>query len=1324
MKRAVLSLAVLLAVVVFVSSCRDEQSPTAPELPVEPSLSLFHDPATERVSQLIEALYPKPVLYVLARIRWHSIQTLTAWGREYLAQRDARQFTGMAVRYAQWGMLLDPDGPGLPETTEEAVAELITRVYAYVGLTGSEAQEDNLEFFQEVFGEGDSGVGVIEPDQETVISTGNNWAALVAPAGATEEPVYITIDLLDEETCEVEGPLVQALGCWKIQRYPEGDFAEDVQVEICIADTDPSMAQADWDLLRVHEKDDATGAVRALPFVEPQTIDCTGFDPLAPSPSPGAAAVDTSGSLVAAVGSGLLNLLLPEPLAASFLQALRRPPRGLGGLTGSFSEFFGAVSDLEDIPVGTGPADTWEVQEPSTAVDLCREADPADCPAGSETSIQLSAVATGPGGTFPSPWDRVYFYHQPQDGSDLPTLIGQTSVPTITDAGGTRFYTWTATLEGQGLPGDPLDVFAVGARVGSEAFRTPANTNVTVVPSGVEPVLATRLVGAGGRFSCSLRSDGQAFCWGSNARGQLGDGTQTASAVPVSVSGGYTFESIYVGHDHACGLTASGTAYCWGGNASGQLGAGLPTAGEDNFSRIPVAVAGGHSFATMSLGLVNTCGVATDGVTYCWGGNAVGNLGNGTTGGQSNVPVPVVNSDALGFVAVTNGFFSTCALDANGSVFCWGDSGLFGNDPTGPDANTPVPAASGLALSSIQIANYYTCGIDGSAQVLCWGSGNASGEQGNGTFVAQPTPTTVVGGLSFEALDAQNDNSILGFTCGLTDTGDAWCWGSNREGQLGGTSSGTCIFNSEDYDCSSSPVAVAGSNSFASLAVGMTHACALGVDENVYCWGENNDGQLGDGTVNSSTAPVLVAEPSTTPGIGAIQVTPYVTTLTLLESTVQLTAEARDLFGNPLSPQPSFTWTSDNPGVAAVDASGLVTALSSGTAIIRVNGSNGAEGRTTVEVAIVDPVEAFRSAFGGGGRANSVVLGGLLTDEWGHSGTFPGRTEVDRRSILLGNLEVQAAYDGLNEARIALEWELSDVSSPRYPEGQLWMLAGYTSLFFAENWCSGVPLDDPAVGLSTADLLLRADQRFQAALDASPSTDVATAARVGLARVSLQRGDYAPAAATASTVPTGFAFDIVFPGSPGEVNAVYTLNTDQERITVSDAEGGNGLPFRSAGDPRVPWTLAEGDGVGFDRVTPQYDLLKYASPTSPIPLATGFEARLIQAEARVQIGDFAGAIDYLNELRATNTLLPPLAVPSTPVEMEDLLFAERAFWLFATGHRLPDLRRLINGYGRSASSLFPTGTYHKGGVYGTDANLPVPESARGPGFTGCTVRGG
>jgi hypothetical protein len=202
-----------------------------------------------------------------------------------------------------------------------------------------------------------------------------------------------------------------------------------------------------------------------------------------------------------------------------------------------------------------------------------------------------------------------------------------------------------------------------------------------------------------------------------------------------------------------------------------------------------------------------------------------------------------------------------------------------------------------------------------------------------------------------------------------------------------------------------------------------------------------------------------------------------------------------------------------------------------------------------------------------------------------------------------------------------------------------------------------------------------------------------------------------------------------------------------------DQDGGNGLNFRNANDPRVPWGRVPANDVGFDNATPQYDQGKYASETASLAIATGIEARLIEAEAALKAGDNTTWLNTLNALRAQTAGIPtvypsgfppvtgttgspflpltPLADPGNQTAREDLMFRERAFWLYLSSHRLGDLRRLVRQYGRTANAVFPGGggqTYiingnNKGGIFGNEVNLPVPfDETNNPNFTGCIDR--
>ena len=405
-----------------------------------------------------------------------------------------------------------------------------------------------------------------------------------------------------------------------------------------------------------------------------------------------------------------------------------------------------------------------------------------------------------------------------------------------------------------GIPGPP-DRVEIPRPIGP-----PPRVPVPLPPQARPPAFLDNAiaVGAGLGFSCALNAGGTALCWGLNDQGQLGNGTLEPSTVPVPVSGGLGFTRLFVGDDRACGITAEGSTFCWGSNSQGQLGAG-PSVGP--LSTEPVAVAGGHHFTQLSVGLRSTCGMADDGIAYCWGSNYSGQLGVGLPIREdTDTPLPVVNSASLGLVAVNNGFVATCGLDAGGTVFCWGrDGGDFGNGPAPVVIYpTPIPAAGGMTLATIEVGSLHACGLDQDGRAYCWGRRNTLGELGIGSTTPAYAPTAVLGGLTFASIDTDDTNRSFKSVCGVTTSHEAWCWGNNDDGRLGGPSADTCISGSVTFACSTTPVAVSGGIEFASVVVGADHACGLAVDGSVFCWGSNEFGELGDGSTQGSPVPVPV----------------------------------------------------------------------------------------------------------------------------------------------------------------------------------------------------------------------------------------------------------------------------------------------------------------------------------------------------------------------------------------------------------------------------------------------------------------------------------
>jgi alpha-tubulin suppressor-like RCC1 family protein len=297
------------------------------------------------------------------------------------------------------------------------------------------------------------------------------------------------------------------------------------------------------------------------------------------------------------------------------------------------------------------------------------------------------------------------------------------------------------------------------------------------------------------------------------------------------------------------GETLEGRRVTWGSSETGVatvdltglvtgVGSGSATItatseGRSGTAEITVTVI---SFTSIRAGgLYHACGLMTDGAVYCWGGNNYGALGNGTTEGSLS-PVPV--SGGITFAFLTTGDYHTCGVATDGTAYCWGhgDSGQLGNGETS-SSTVPVAVAGGLRFAAIAAGSEHTCAVTTTGSTYCWGANNR-GQLGDNTTADSATPVRVVGDLSFASVAAGWRH-----TCALTSDGAGYCWGRNDYGQLGtGEASYYCEW----------PVPVSGGHTFTSIIVGMhDYSCGIAVDDVLYCWGHNDNGQLGRGWESS-----------------------------------------------------------------------------------------------------------------------------------------------------------------------------------------------------------------------------------------------------------------------------------------------------------------------------------------------------------------------------------------------------------------------------------------------------------------------------------------
>ena len=371
------------------------------------------------------------------------------------------------------------------------------------------------------------------------------------------------------------------------------------------------------------------------------------------------------------------------------------------------------------------------------------------------------------------------------------------------------------------------------------------------------------------------------------------------------------------------------------------------------------------------------------------------------------------------------------------------------------------------------------------------------------------------------------------------------------------------------------------------------------------------------------------------------------------------------------------------------------------------------------------------------GDESLFLLGGMLGDEWINGDSFIDRQQVDQRVIVTSNSFLTTASRAINRARLsALQATqlLKQYSStaPGWQAAEMYFVEGYTENLMGEDYCNGLVLSSVVNGVEkygsqitdqAAFALALAHVDSGLALATGSTTDdvrVRNALSVLRGRILLNIGPsrYAEAATSVAAVPTSFKYQELH-ALTATTNAIWSLNNSNRRYSVSANEGTNGLNYATANDPRIP-VCQGGDAVckanGVTQASrddlgkPFTVQLIWPTAASSVTIVSGIEARLIEAEAAQAAGNPGAAIAALNAARATVTGLAPLTDPGNDPARVDLIFRERAFWMFSTGHRLGDMRRLIRQYGRSADTVFPIGPWHKGGNYGSDINIPIPQA--------------
>jgi alpha-tubulin suppressor-like RCC1 family protein len=368
--------------------------------------------------------------------------------------------------------------------------------------------------------------------------------------------------------------------------------------------------------------------------------------------------------------------------------------------------------------------------------------------------------------------------------------------------------------------------------------------------------------------SCGIDQEGKLYCWGNNGDGQLGDLSTNVrrSPTPVRFNGDDpVVKQVSVGRYNTCILTEGNRVMCWGDGQYGQNGQGSWNTDATDYDRLnprEVLLPWSSNATMISTGDKFACALMDDGSVECWGWNSYGQLGIGSTSpSYSGLPQTVMLPEDRFAISIDSTESYTCAVMDDGTMYCWGNQ-IYGNMGTGSGhlsgtasyAHTPIPVdlPRGYEVSFMSVGMRHSCAVMTDDSLWCWGR-NAYGEIGvgnvsnsNSQIIRRPVKIDMQYYSPIVSLSAGRDS-----TCTLHDDGSLNCWGSNIYGQIG-----TGLIGGDTY----SPISIQldGGVTATSIASGSTFKCATTSDGAIQCWGDNNDGRLGDGTQEQNPYPGLI----------------------------------------------------------------------------------------------------------------------------------------------------------------------------------------------------------------------------------------------------------------------------------------------------------------------------------------------------------------------------------------------------------------------------------------------------------------------------------
>jgi alpha-tubulin suppressor-like RCC1 family protein len=377
-----------------------------------------------------------------------------------------------------------------------------------------------------------------------------------------------------------------------------------------------------------------------------------------------------------------------------------------------------------------------------------------------------------------------------------------------------------------------------------------ASASVVVMTLGMSAANAANFedwdtVSAGGYHTCGIRHGGRLYCWGIDHSGQVGDGgSNTRSLSPERIGSFEDWATVSGGQNHTCGVRDSGKLYCWGNDGSGQVGDG-----DANSATAPRRIGSHEDWATVSAGDYHTCGIRHGGQLYCWGDNQCGQVGDGTAVSDPcregfedhKARSPRRIGTFEDWANVSAGGFHTCGVRKNGKLYCWGndDAGQVGDGDADPGAVTAP-----LRIGTFEDWANVSAGGFHTCGVrkngkLYCWGNDENGQVGDGEAGSPALAPRRIG--TFE--DWARATAGWEHACGIRHGGKLYCWGKDDDGQVG---------DGDDPNPATAPRRIGTFEDWAAIDGGVRHSCGVRTNGKLYCWGSDHDSQLGDGEGDSS----------------------------------------------------------------------------------------------------------------------------------------------------------------------------------------------------------------------------------------------------------------------------------------------------------------------------------------------------------------------------------------------------------------------------------------------------------------------------------------